>query len=301
MATLTYNDSFVVPVGGAVISSQTFDIIGSPSLITIDTDQVVEAEIQSSTDGGINWSIVDSSFTLTSSYTKNIAVDGIIRINIVNKDLLDANITLEIITTNLSIWVIPEDVWRTAGIDSTIVSREDVIWFIERAIAIVKNRTDQNWESLQVTELYEGDNTNRLILRNKPIISLDSLTIDETSVTTSNVDVWKQESKLLLKSDAEQTTFKVKSTGERVNSVTYTYGYDPIPSIVKRAVENIAARMALANQIGGTFDDITSYTVDGIQASKGEPYTNIRATLLALKQEYTENIEPYLKIDIYMM
>lgn len=148
--------------------------------------------------------------------------------------------------------------------------------------------TGREYEATQVTETYAGDGSNILILDHCPIITLDTLTIDGTSVTPANVDVWLETGKLILTDDAEETKFRTEGDGSRTTSVTYTHGTSEVPEHIKRLTECIAAMMMLIHQTGGTYDDITSYTIGGVTASVGEPYMNIKATLEYLQREITE-------------
>ena len=177
------------------------------------------------------------------------------------------------------------DVYRVAGIpsDGSIVSDNDVDMHIEAAESYVERLIGTCLQpgGKAVTETLDGTGTNTLFLPNYPLISLDSLTIDSTSVTTSNVYQWTKTGKLQLKTSAEVTTFK--DSYPQLVSVTYTYGEEPDERI-KHFAAAIAAMMTLTEQIGGTFDDVTSFQLPEISGSLGEPYTNIREALARLKQ-----------------
>ena len=118
----------------------------------------------------------------------------------------------------------------------------------------------------------------------QPLINLNSLTIDSTSVTPSYVYQYNYSGKLELSSDAEYSYFS-NATPQLVN-ITYIYGVYPLPRIIKRLCICIAGVRTLTGQIAGTYDDFTSVTLPGgFTGSKGEPYTNIQASLNFLQGE----------------
>jgi len=63
------------------------------------------------------------------------------------------------------------------------------------------------------------------------------------------------------------------------------WGYSTAEYWYKRLVECLAAIMILTEQTGGTYDDITSYSIGDYTASLGEPWTNINRTVMNLKEE----------------
>jgi hypothetical protein len=67
--------------------------------------------------------------------------------------------------------------------------------------------------------------------------------------------------------------------------VTYKYGASSTPVNVTALSINLAAQACLAYRMGGSFDDVTSGSVEGLAISLGEPYTNLRATIHELKKE----------------
>ncbi len=178
-----------------------------------------------------------------------------------------------------------EGVWKTAGVGGDVISRSDTVEAIIAATAEVDKMTERVYRSTQVTETYYGDETNVLMLDNYPVLSLDSLTIDGDSVTTSDVDVDLVTGRCVLSTNAEVTKFKMSSDDKRNISVTYTWGDNTVPREIRRFTECIAAINILAQQTGGTYNDITSFSIGGYTASLGEPYTNIRQTVSYLNKE----------------
>ena len=100
------------------------------------------------------------------------------------------------------------DVYRVSGIDSSVVSTADVGDFILEAQSEIDRYFNTTFETTQDTITTDGNGTNKLFTQFYPIDSLDSLTIDGTSVTTSEVYVYSDIGKLQLKTTAEETIFK---------------------------------------------------------------------------------------------
>lgn len=129
----------------------------------------------------------------------------------------------------------------------------------------------------------DGNGLDNYFIPKFPLLKLDSLTINSTSVTPTNVYQYNDMGKLQLKNSAEKTIFD--SSNPQLVSINYWYGVYPTPRIVKRAVATFAAMSVLAQQIGGTFNDVSSFTLPEISGSTGEPYMNIRETIVRLQAQ----------------
>jgi len=181
-------------------------------------------------------------------------------------------------------------VFRKSGLpsDGSVVSVADVNAFIDEAedcIDRFMNTTFVPGGRAVTGEVHDGSGTNVLFLNwfgkdfqdANAILTLTSLTIDGTSITPSNVFVYPNSGKLQLDTNAEQTRFL--RTKPRQIVADYSYGVDAVPSIIAQLTAVLAAMWALIEQVGGTFDDVTAYTLPEISISKGEPFTNIRETI----------------------
>ncbi len=130
----------------------------------------------------------------------------------------------------------------------------------------------------------DGSGTDTQFVEYQPLIALNSLTIDSTSVTPSNVFQYKDSGRLLLGTDSEVSFFS-NATPQLVN-LKYVFGVYPLPQIIKRLCIILAGIRALTAQIAGTYDDFTNVSLPGgVTASKGEPYTNIREAVATLQGE----------------
>lgn len=135
------------------------------------------------------------------------------------------------------------------------------------------------------TDSETGDDTTTYYTLQYPVQLLESATINTTSINTSNIFLWGNSGKLKLNTTSNNNTTVWTSAYEQKNVIKYWYGVYPIPRLVKKYTAIIAAMQSLVNQIGGTFDDITSYSLPEFTASKGEPYTNIRETIMRLDNQ----------------
>lgn len=180
--------------------------------------------------------------------------------------------------------------FRHAGIDNSVVSNDNMEEFILDAEAWVDNRLKTTFKAggRTRTEVRDGDSTNLMILRRvgkewidaDPFLTITSIDIEEVSVTPSEVFVDPPSGEIILKDTAEVLFFA--STKPQQNVIVYVYGHTAVPRIINQLTAMIAAIGALVEQIGGTFDDVTSYSMPEFSASKGEPFTNIRETIVRL-------------------
>jgi len=67
--------------------------------------------------------------------------------------------------------------------------------------------------------------------------------------------------------------------------VTGSYGDSTIPDKIKQYTKILAGIRAIVHITGGSFDDITAYTIGEYQVSLGEPFTNLRETMKMLEAE----------------
>jgi len=107
--------------------------------------------------------------------------------------------------------------------------------------------------------LYDGDNTDTFFLPKYPLVLLESVTIDSTSVTPSTIYQYKPQGKIVLSQDSEFTRFT--SLKAQKNVMAYWWGLYPIPRLVKRYVLLLSALMCQAAQAGGTFNVPSTYSL----------------------------------------
>lgn len=203
-------------------------------------------------------------------------------------------------------YITTDDVYRATGLSSTVVSEDYVNSFIDEAESIVERflNTSYQPEGVTETDLYlEGTGTDVIFLPRTPIKSISALAIslDGSNYTTitvaTNLWYWANSGKVQLKNSAEVTTFD--NTYPQSVKITYVYGSTPDPSI-KRFTAIVCGLNCLTAQMGGTFDDITSYQLPELSASKGEPWTNIFNTAQLLEKEMKRYMEQYIRPQVAM-
>lgn len=202
-------------------------------------------------------------------------------------------------------YITTDDVYRSAGISSSVLSEDYVASFIDEAESLVERLLNTSFqpEGVTLTDLYlEGTGTDTIFLPKTPVKSITSLAVSTdgtnyTSITVATKIWWWSTGKVILKNTAEVTVFS--DTYPQSVKVTYVYGDTPDPGI-KRFTAVVCALSCLTAQIGGTFDDITSYQLPELSASKGEPYTNIRAACERLEKEMNLYLEKYFRPQVAM-
>lgn len=133
----------------------------------------------------------------------------------------------------------------------------------------------------------DGDGQYTMYLDNYPLVNLEGLTIDSTSVTPSYIYQYKDVGQITLKSSAEYSNFKA---GYQTVNTNYWFGVkdeykNTVPLLVRKYVAVVATLMSLIYQIGGTYDDVTVFKLGPMEGSLGEPYTNIREAVMRLIAE----------------
>ena len=202
------------------------------------------------------------------------------------------------------------DVRRACGVDSTsVVSDTNITEFISDAEAEIDIWTGKVYTSTAATEYYEGipqeisatqnidegvyfeiprEEKREILLDHYPVISITSLQWidDDGTVNTSlteNTDyhLWNSTGKVWI-----FTKNLPYGDNKKKVKIVYTYGTSSVPRIVQRLASVIAGIHALVYQMGGTYNDVTSYSLpEGINISLGEPYTQLRETLNRLEKE----------------
>ena len=135
----------------------------------------------------------------------------------------------------------------------------------------------------RISETIDGNGQNWLFLNHIPLITLQDLTIADTSVSVSNVYKYPQTGKLQLKTTAEQTTFRNDFPQQVV--LTYYYGVFPIPYYIKRLCQVYAALFILQSQMGTTHNIPSTYSLPEGSVTVGQAYINIKGTWDTLMRE----------------
>ena len=133
------------------------------------------------------------------------------------------------------------------------------------------------------SETVDGTGEKVQFVQYQPLIKLNSLTIDSTSVTPSSV--YQYETGRLVMSTSAEVCYFSNNTPQLID-LEYIYGVYPMPRIIKRLCILLASIRTLTAQISGTYDDFTSVNLPGgFTGSKGEPYMNIREAVTGFQGE----------------
>lgn len=118
-----------------------------------------------------------------------------------------------------------------------------------------------------------------------PIVSLDEVKIDNVSVTPSEVFIYPNDGRLVLKTTAEKNRWIIKPQG---NQIKYLFGVKKrvLDPIVKRMAIVGAAMMALNAQIGGTHNIPSTISLPEGSVSIGQAYINIKGAKDEFNKEY---------------
>jgi len=170
------------------------------------------------------------------------------------------------------------DVFRVSGLptDGSVVSSTDIDEHILDAQAYIDEELHTSFETTAIDqEIHDGHNRAVLYTRFWPIITIDELKVNDTTISSGDYVIYKERGAIAFAQDAGQVFY----VGQQNIDIDYNYGYTAVPRNVESATAYLAAIMTLTEQLGGTFNDITGAQVMDVQYTKGEPAANIQATM----------------------
>jgi len=174
----------------------------------------------------------------------------------------------------------------TDGEDLTIryktapIPNSEVVSEIEAATERIDDFTNTTFNSLEtVTETYDAEHVDNLelILFNRPVRSIDSVRINEAKTGSSDdfndLDIGRDKD-VFRRDDLsiEFTTSSVLYRGSAVVEVTYSYGYQDIPSQIadltkKMAIQSLAENTVMSEILEGR-DDYGTQIPDSFNREK---------------------------------
>jgi len=194
--------------------------------------------------------------------------------------------------------------------DSIDITNSDMEDFIDDADAEIENWTGKKFtDSNSYIEYFEGrsekvtasggaeadegqywsetfEDKYVIILSKYPVQSITSVlflnddgTTDDTLTEADEDFHWWDYGKIQLISSSIPI-----GKGKKKIKVTYTYGYSEVPRLVKRLSSVLSSIIVFANLTGGSFDEITSYSLGPKSVSVGEPMFNLREAIIRLEQ-----------------
>ena len=189
-----------------------------------------------------------------------------------------------------------EEVWNRAGVDSNVAVRNEVIPLIKESMAEIDAMMGKSFQyGTSITQWFD---TNRdddeikvtsIYLNYKPIIDITSMKeydVNSNLITTHEAaDYWVNKNTGRITLLSKQFTKQV----HRVE-VIYTYGAIEVPQNIKSLCTIFSAMKLLIHQIGGTYDDVTSWSAAGLNISVGEPYMNMSRDIEFMQKEATRLI-----------
>lgn len=185
-----------------------------------------------------------------------------------------------------------EDVYRHAGVDNTVKDEDTVLDEIREAGAMVDryfqrrfipNQTATEW--IDIEDLDEDDDIREIFLTHRPVLGVTSM---KSYDPAGNPETTWESTEYKLDLDIGRIRLREKKFVKQDSrvEVVYTHGYSTVPNEIKSLTGMIAAMRILIAQIGGTFDDVTSYSLPvGVSIGVGEPYTNMRESITRLEKE----------------
>lgn len=189
-----------------------------------------------------------------------------------------------------------EEVWNRAGTDSNVATRDEIIPLIKDSMSEIDAMMGKSFQyATPVTEWFDTNKDDdeikvtALYLKYKPIIDLTSMKeydVNSNLITTHEaVDYWLNKKTGRIQLLSKQFTKQI----HRVE-VIYTYGYVEVPQNINSLCSILSTMRLFIHQIGGTYDDVTSWSAAGLNISVGEPYMNMSRNLEFLQKEATRVI-----------
>lgn len=141
-----------------------------------------------------------------------------------------------------------------------------------------------------VDETVDGSGINTQYTTDHPLINLNDLTIDSTSVTVSTVIKVEASGQVQLQSDSEVQFFS--AVNRQLVNMKYVFGVYPIPITIIRLVTIMAGMKGVASKMSGSYSDFATVSLPGgVSGSKGQPYVNLQAGLRELEKEAKNIVE----------
>ena len=173
----------------------------------------------------------------------------------------------------------PSYVYSRAGQDENFVSEKDVNYFITEAMAEVDAMMGKVYDySTDVTEWIDTSQPNqntkvtKVFLDKRPVRSVTSVeeydTNGDVAETYTSDDYYIDYDTGMLGLYTEEFEHQARRV-----KIVYSYGYDTVPANIQQLTTVFAALKVLLAHIGGSTDDVTSFSACGISMGVGEPYT----------------------------
>ncbi len=121
-------------------------------------------------------------------------------------------------------YVTIESVRVTSGITSTFINDDDLTELLEDTEEEIERMFNARFSPFRTMEYAEGDSSNRLVLKNNPVLKLHRLNIDGTDIDLDDIRLEMDSGVVWLTSDSDETFFKANSSERNLVRVDYSYG-----------------------------------------------------------------------------
>lgn len=156
----------------------------------------------------------------------------------------------------------------------------------------------------------DGSGNYEILIPDYPIVQVDKLKIEDTAISSTYYTVYNDTGKIILTQDAEMSYFTAPINNLYAKQVELTYHWGVLPEhkrstismnrVIKRATCIIASLQTLTYQIGGTYDDLSTFNLPEFSGTVGQAYINIQQTVTNLEKELAEFKKNYLGKYVYM-
>lgn len=208
---------------------------------------------------------------------------GYIEVRVTQKDLSPTYCTIE-------------DVYRKTELTSNDISESSIYEHILDAQSEVNEWYNTSFlNSVETTEWFDTredelitipePNINLVYLTNTPVQEITSM--EEYDGTNTKVRTWAA-TEYWLNQDTGEVRLISDVFGKQFHrlKVVYKYGFTEPPRIVRRLTMVIASLSVLVERMGGTYYDLSSYTLPtGVTVDKTEPYEKISKSIVIIKEE----------------
>lgn len=182
----------------------------------------------------------------------------------------------------------------------TMPTAAQITGWITDCSGIVGTRTGKKYVTTTVTaEKLNGNGTQYIKLNNRPLISVTSLSVDD-SVLTASTDYWivDYDAAVIEVLAAPQEKIEGDSQGHQNITITYTYGVTTIPAAVKQLCAVMVAMRALsAGALAASGGSVDSYS-DGDISIKYSTGDSAAKALIAQYEELKTLVPQELAVSV---
>ena len=170
--------------------------------------------------------------------------------------------------------------WTTISVSESVSGADDL-----NASGKISWSLQNDWEEYEVNSSTNFWIRARVTTAHSTSPKINYVTYGEASVyydeLISKDIIWDASGRIILVNN-------VLSSGYNKVKTVYSAGTSTVPSVVEQLSTNLAGQKCMVALMGGSFDDITQGRLGDEEFTLGEPYTNLKFTLLELIKEEKE-------------